>query len=298
MGEPEAMVLPSGMQPAALHARPARLPATTPAARKAHGQAAIAGQGMTSRPALAAGRKALAQPEPGRSREGAWRGRLRRLVLLAGPLLLSGGIAQARSSGQALFLDSLAELRRLDASVRDVGVRILPSSGARTGCGPAPDGDLVVFYCPRDRTVFGVASSITKVAQDFGRPGVRYLAAHELAHGRQHALGGFSRTVVRTAVLDELQADCIAGAYLRQAYGYTAESAAGQQVQQFAYSIGDRSFLHRDWHGNPRLRVAALSRGLNQGDPARCLSSRRFNYGTLMEQGASWLQRWRELRQK
>ncbi|MFM7312802.1 MAG: neutral zinc metallopeptidase [Cyanobium sp.] len=220
------------------------------------------------------------------------------MALLLGQLLGAWGGAAPRSSSQALFLDTLAQLRGLDPKVRDVSVSILPAAGARTGCGAAPEGQLVVFYCPRDRTVFGVADSIALVARNFGTPGVRYLAAHEMAHGRQHALGGFSRVVIKTAVLDELQADCIAGAYLNQAYGYTSDSAVGQRLKQFAYSIGDRSFLHRDWHGNPRLRVAALTRGLNQGDPARCLSSNRINPGTLREQGANWLQRWRELRQR
>lgn len=215
------------------------------------------------------------------------------LQLLVVALLLPAEPVQARASGHAVFLDTLAALRNYDPAVRDVDELILPSAGYRTGCGEAPDGELVVFYCPRDRTIFGVARSIDFVDRNFGAAGLRYLAAHELAHGRQHAVTGFAGSIVRTAVLDELQADCIAGAYLNRVYGFGADSEAGQQLKRFAYSIGDHSFLHRDWHGNPRLRVAALTRGLNQGDPARCLSSGRFNYGALLDQGATWLRQLR-----
>ncbi|MEB3168526.1 MAG: neutral zinc metallopeptidase [Synechococcaceae cyanobacterium] len=227
---------------------------------------------------------------------GRW-GVLLAAVLPAG-VMLQVESAQANGSSQALFLDSLAELRGHDPAVRDVAGIVLQGSGGNTGCGAAPEGDLVVFYCPRDRTIYAAASSLEQVAQRFGTAGVHYLAAHEMAHGRQHAITGYARNIVRTSVLDELQADCIAGAYLNRLYGYTVSSQAGELARQFAYSIGDHSYLHPDWHGNPRLRVAALSRGMNQGEPVRCLSSSRFNYGTLLEQGATWLQRWQQMQRK
>lgn len=211
--------------------------------------------------------------------------------MLAGILLLPASLSRAQGSSESLFLDTLMALRRHDPAVQDVRARVLENTGFRTGCGAAGDGDLVAFYCPIDRTIFATSATLARVAGSFDVAGVRYLAAHEMAHGRQHAVGGYSRAVVRTAVLDELQADCIAGTYLNRVYGYTAESEAGTQVRQFAYSIGDRSYLHPDWHGNPSLRVAALTRGLNQGNPAACLSSNEINYGTLLERGANWLRR-------
>ncbi|MEB3271049.1 MAG: neutral zinc metallopeptidase [Synechococcus sp.] len=201
------------------------------------------------------------------------------------------------STSQRLFLSTLADLRRLDASLRDVRAGLLSGPGSLSGCGKAPQGDLVLFYCPRDRTVYALPRSIDLVANQYGEAGVRYLAAHEMAHGRQHAITGYAREIVRSAVLDELQADCIAGAYLNRLYGYTVESAAGRQALAFAYSIGDRAFYSRDWHGNPRLRLAALGRGLRQGDPGRCLSSSRFNYATLLQAGNAWLQQLRRPRQ-
>lgn len=212
-----------------------------------------------------------------------------------GLLLLPASLARASGSTYALFQTSLHELRGVDGSLARVRSAPLPRAAGRTGCGLAPEGDLVVFYCPRDRTVYALPSSVASVARRHGTAGVRYLAAHEMAHGRQHAVTGFASEIVKTSVLDELQADCIAGTYLNRLYGYTVESAEGRQALDFAYSIGDRAFYTRDWHGNPRLRVAALARGLRQGDPARCLSSSRFNYGSLLQSGAALL---RELRRR
>jgi predicted metalloprotease len=114
-----------------------------------------------------------------------------------------------------------------------------------------------------------------------------------MAHGRQHAVTGFAKDLVWSSVLDELQADCIAGSYLRLAYGYTPDSSQGEEVRRFAFNIGDREYLHHDWHGNPRWRAAAVSRGMRTGNPARCLSSKRFNYGNLVESGTELLRRWR-----
>lgn len=228
-----------------------------------------------------------------RAGTGAQRRRRRIDALLLAAVLLPAGMSRAQGSSEALFLNTLMELRRHDPAVQDVRGRVLERAGFRSGCGAVSEGDLVAFYCPIDRTIFATTATLARVEASFGVAGVRYLAAHEMAHGRQHAVGGYSRAVVRTAVLDELQADCIAGTYLNQVYGYSADSEAGTQVRQFAYSIGDRSYLHPDWHGNPSLRVAALTRGLNQGNPAACLSSNEINYGTLLERGANWLRRLR-----
>ena len=105
---------------------------------------------------------------------------------------------------------------------------------------------------------------------------------------------GFSKNLVWSSVLDELQADCIAGSYLRIAYGYTPQSPQGEGVRSFAYNIGDREYLNHDWHGNPRLRVAAVNLGMRNGEPSSCLSSKRFNYESLRGSGAEMLRQWRK----
>ena len=215
------------------------------------------------------------------------------LLLAAMPTAL-----RASETGTALFVDIVTDLIRQDQALQGVRLEILNATPRESACGSIQDGDLVAHYCGADRTIYTTTSTLANVQSSFGTAGLRYLAAHELAHGRQHAVTGYSRALVWSSVLDELQADCIAGAYLRRTYGYDADSASAEPIQRFAYSIGDRGFWQKDWHGNPRLRLAALNRGLRKGDPASCLSSSRFNYASLLEQGQSWLQRLQQLRQR
>jgi uncharacterized protein len=202
--------------------------------------------------------------------------------------------ALGSTQSQQLFLSTMGTLRNLDPSVATVNARILSSNRNRTSCGSAANGDGVAFYCKNDKTIYVSAKLLSTIEKGYGPSAVRYLAAHELAHGRQHSVTGFSKNLVWSSVIDELQADCIAGAYLRLAYGYTPESPQGDAVRQFAYNIGDHEYLSHDWHGNPRWRVAAVSRGMRTGSPARCLSSKRFNYGSLVETGADLLRKRRQ----
>ncbi len=201
--------------------------------------------------------------------------------------------SRASTQSQQLFVNTLAALRKLDPSVAGVRARILSAPRNQTGCGNVGNDDALAFYCQRDRTIYVSVNTLSSISEGYGSAAVRYLAAHELAHGRQHAVTGFAKDLVWSSVLDELQADCIAGSYLRLAYGYTPDSAPGEEVRRFAYNIGDREYLHHDWHGNPRWRAAAVSRGMRTGDPARCLSSQRFNYGSLLESGSELLRQWR-----
>ncbi len=219
------------------------------------------------------------------------------IALFAGLALfvsLASGTSRASSSPQQLFLETLSTLRKLDPTVASVRVRILEAPHNRTGCGNAENGDSVGFYCQIDRTIYVFLNMLDSISENYGSSAVRYLAAHELAHGRQHAVTGFSKDLVWSSVLDELQADCIAGSYLRIAYGYSPESTQGKEVRYFAYNIGDREYRHHDWHGNPRLRVTAVSLGMRTTEPSRCLSSKRFNYESLRESGAEMLRQWRK----
>lgn len=200
-------------------------------------------------------------------------------------LLLVGVAGASSASPQQVFSDSFKAIRSRDANLAGVQLRILADGDDRTGCGKAPDTSVLGMYCLLNRTVYTNQGTLQALNEKYGLGAVRYLAAHELAHGRQHAVTGFSRVLVWSSVVDELQADCIAGAYLRMAYGVTIESAETPGILAFAEAIGDHSYFERDWHGTPGLRRKAVTRGLNQGDPARCFSSRQFNYGELIDQG-------------
>lgn len=219
------------------------------------------------------------------------------IALLPGLALLvslASGPSQAGSNPQQLFLTTLTTLRNLDPSVASVRSRILAAPRNKTGCGNAGNGNSIAFYCQLDRTIYVSVNTLNAILENYGPSAVRYLAAHELAHGRQHAVTGFAKDQVWSSVLDELQADCIAGSYLRIAYRYTPESAQGKDVRHFAYNIGDRAYLNHDWHGNPRLRVAAVSLGMRKSDLSGCLSSKRFNYESLRGSGSEMLRQWRK----
>ena len=219
------------------------------------------------------------------------------MASLAGLALLvslASNEARANTQPQQLFLSTLATLRNQDPSVASVKARILAAPRQETGCGNTGNSDEVAFYCQLDRTIYVSLNTLNSITESFGPSAVRYLAAHELAHGRQHAVTGFAKDLVWSSVLDELQADCIAGSYLRTAYGYTPESVQGEAVRRFAFNIGDREYLHHDWHGNPRVRVAAVSLGMRTAELSSCLSSNRFNYESLRGSGAEMLRRWRK----
>lgn len=219
------------------------------------------------------------------------------MASLAGLALLvslASNEARASTQPQQLFLSTLATLRNQDPSVASVKARILAAPRQETGCGNTGNSDEVAFYCQLDRTIYVSLNTLNSITESFGPSAVRYLAAHELAHGRQHAVTGFAKDLVWSSVLDELQADCIAGSYLRTAYGYTPESVQGEAVRRFAFNIGDREYLHHDWHGNPRVRVAAVSLGMRTAELSSCLSSNRFNYESLRGSGAEMLRRWRK----
>ena len=207
--------------------------------------------------------------------------------------LASSG-ARASSQPEQLFFSTMANLRNQDPYVASAEAKILVAPSNKTGCGNAGNGDMVAFYCQRDRTIYVSVKTLNSINDSYGSSAVRYLVAHELAHARQHAVTGFAKDLVWSSVLDELQADCIAGSYLQIAYGYTPESSQGSEVRRFAFNIGSREYLNHDWHGNPRWRAAAVSRGMRTGDPARCLSSKRFNYGSLLENGREILRQWRK----
>ena len=219
------------------------------------------------------------------------------MASLAGLALLvslASNEARASTQPQQLFLSTLATLRNQDPSVASVKARILAAPRQETGCGNIGNSVEVAFYCQLDRTIYVSLNTLNSITESFGPSAVRYLAAHELAHGRQHAVTGFAKDLVWSSVLDELQADCIAGSYLRTAYGYTPESVQGEAVRRFAFNIGDREYLHHDWHGNPRVRVAAVSLGMRTAELSSCLSSNRFNYESLRGSGAEMLRRWRK----
>ena len=104
-----------------------------------------------------------------------------------------------------------------------------------------------------------------------------FVLAHELAHARQHEVTGFTRgNLVPFVLIDELQADCIAGSVLQLSFpGAKQLYAEGRET---AHSFGDYNYFSSFHHGNPDLREFVFQLGYIFGQPEFCLSHPAFDF--------------------
>lgn len=176
---------------------------------------------------------------------------------------------------------------------------VLYEQGTMTGCGFGQSA-MGPFYCPNDRTIYLDLSFWAQMEQQLGASGAdfarAYVIAHEFGHHVQ-TLTGLSEEVRaaqqrasgeaeanRYSVALELQADCYAGVWARN-----AAAASGGQVAleagdleeglKTASAIGDDTLQRRSGgrvvpegftHGSSAQRVEWLRRGYESGDPAAC----------------------------
>jgi predicted metalloprotease len=148
-----------------------------------------------------------------------------------------------------------------------------------TGCGPAVSGLVGPFYCVGDSTVYLDAGFIQAIRTAAGDSPVAYVLAHEVGHHVQHQLG-ISKTLEvilfgRTFSHEiELQADCLAGAWLHSAVNRNI--AAPDDVTRavvVAWALGDSpgsSQAADDAHGTPAQHAGAFLKGFNGDGPAAC----------------------------
>jgi len=206
----------------------------------------------------------------------------------------------------ALYVNSIQDYWR-DALPQSFGKQYQPaqtnffSQGVRTGCGNASSGT-GPFYCPADREVYIDLTFYRVLAQQLGAQGEfaqPYVLAHEYGHHVQTLLGteGQMRRAQqrdpgnanKLSVLLELQADCYAGAWAKNATG--TDDASGQKIftsitQQdiqegldTAAAIGDDTIQQRSGgsvdeseftHGTSEQRQQWFGRGFETGDPKQC----------------------------
>ncbi len=175
------------------------------------------------------------------------------------------------------------------------------SGQVSTGCGAADSG-VGPFYCPPDREVYIDLTFYTELSNRFGAEGefaAPYVIAHEYGHHVQNLLGTADQ-VARQEQRDpdnanalsvklELQADCYAGAWAKNATG-TAD-AKGQKIftsitdddiQQgldTAAKIGDDTLQQRGGgtinpaeftHGSSAQRQQWFKTGYDSGSPKSC----------------------------
>jgi predicted metalloprotease len=175
------------------------------------------------------------------------------------------------------------------------------SGQVNTACGPATAG-VGPFYCPGDNHVYIDLSFYQELAQRFGATGAfaqPYVLAHEYGHHIQALLGTEAAmrraqqrdpgNANRYSVLLELQADCYAGVWARNASQTT--DANGQplfkslttddikQALDAAAAVGDDNIQRRSGspinegaftHGSSQEREQWTYRGYTTGDPRQC----------------------------
>ena len=164
----------------------------------------------------------------------------------------------------------------------------------RTGCGSADISQTGPFYCPADETTYFATPFFQQLKHMGGSDGEfsqMYVVAHEFGHHIQQLEGTLSLSDYANpgqdsnAVKMELQADCYAGLWARQAdKGVNAmlDPVTQEQVQQAVISakaIGDDTIQQTSggivnpevWtHGSSEQRMNAFLRGYQGGTMASC----------------------------
>jgi predicted metalloprotease len=170
-----------------------------------------------------------------------------------------------------------------------------------TGCGAADSG-VGPFYCPADDLVYIDLTFYRQLAVQLGASGQfaqPYVLAHEYGHHVQDLLGTEAQLRQQQArdpgkanelsVALELQADCFAGAWAKNATGTADDrgekiftSITDQDIQEgldTAAAIGDDAIQQRSGgqidesgftHGSSAQRQDWFRRGYDTGDPTAC----------------------------
>lgn len=209
--------------------------------------------------------------------------------------LTASDVAASNAEARAAY-GALVPMWR--AHFADIGVRFAApqlvrfrGAGVRTACGVVGGGNAA--YCPRDNRIYYdevfLAVQAKRAALDLGTDGDMAavgVIAHEMGHAVAIQLGQLSRFTYR----NEQVADCLAGAFARQAdadgslepgdvdEAFHGMAAAGDPTPQLTGDRrADRAILVRAQlmgHGTEAQRMANFEAGL-QGGPGACLAEFR-----------------------
>ena len=188
-----------------------------------------------------------------------------------------------------------ASILPAQAGVDYVAPQLVMFSGIdSSACGTAQSA-MGPFYCPNDRTVYldtdFFRTMQTRMDAD-GDFAFAYVIAHEVGHHVQNQLGILGQTMQarqqssqadanRISVMTELQADCFAGIWARQAnemFG-TLQPGDIEEAMNAAAAVGDDRLMEKAGrapmrdsftHGSSAERQEWFDRGFNSGELAQC----------------------------
>jgi len=171
---------------------------------------------------------------------------------------------------------------------------VLFAGRTNSACGGA-DAAMGPFYCPVDQRVFLDTDFFRVMSQELGAKGdfaAAYVIAHEVAHHVQNSLGTLGQVNAQRArgtqtqsnalsVRTELQADCYAGLWARQAEERFGAIEPGdiEDAMDTAARIGDDALQRASQgvvvpdsftHGSSEQRQRWFHKGYTTGDPNAC----------------------------
>ncbi|WP_156869565.1 neutral zinc metallopeptidase [Sporichthya polymorpha] len=163
------------------------------------------------------------------------------------------------------------------AGVRYSGPRLVvaaPGKSAMSKCGravanPADSKKAYpAFYCRGDKTVYLASGWMHgAIYARYNKGGVAAIVAHEFGHHIQHTIGIADPKVSK----QELQADCLAGIWVRAAVGNGSLNAKDvADARRALRALGDTETSSKLHHGTANERSAWFDRGYRSGDAYVC----------------------------
>ena len=171
---------------------------------------------------------------------------------------------------------------------------VLYTAGTQTACGTG-QAAMGPFYCPQDRKVYLDLSFYEDMRKQLGASGdaaFAYVIAHEVGHHVQNLLGilpqvnqaqqgASAKQANALSVKLELQADCFAGIWARQANEQFGSLEPGDVEEAIgaAEAVGDDTLMANAGravvpdaftHGSSEQRMKWFQRGLQSGQMGQC----------------------------